>query len=180
MKQIQHLVDEEFKHKEVPEFNLSVEEYSQVLDSVVIASADIICYRSNGDVLLGKRADPPLQGKLWIFGGRMKPGESLRDTARRNIKREIGIDVDPKRFRISDVYNIMWGGRNEPPREYGFQTMMTIMMYECDPEEARQAVSADQTHASLCWYSRKELHDLEQAGELHPFLPEILRDAHLL
>jgi hypothetical protein len=180
VRQIKELVDEEFEHKQVPEFNLSVEDYSQVLDSVVIANADIICYTDEGKVLLGKRADKPLQHKLWIFGGRMKPGESLKDTAKRNIKRELGIDADSARIGISETYNMMWGGRNEPPQEFGFQTFMTIMMYKCNPEEARQAVSADQTHDNLRWYSRKELHDLEEAGELHRFLPEILRDAHLL
>src|SRR5688572_30645285 len=110
MKQIKQLVDDEFIHKELPEFNLSVEEYSQMLDSVVMANADVICHTADGKVLLGVRSDRPLKGKLWIFGGRMKPGESLNDTARRNIKRELGIDANPKRLGISDVYNIMWGG----------------------------------------------------------------------
>ena len=39
MKQIKQLVDDEFIHKELPEFNLSFEEYSQMLDSVVMANA---------------------------------------------------------------------------------------------------------------------------------------------
>ncbi len=180
MKQIKQLVDDEFIHKELPEFNLSVEEYSRVLDSVVTANADIICHTADGKVLLGVRSDRPLQGKLWIFGGRMKPGESLNDTAKRNMKRELGIDAKPKRLGISDVYNIMWGGRHEPPHEYGFQTMMTIMTYECNSAEAELATTADDTHDSLRWYSRKEIHDMEEAGELHPFLLVVLRDAGLL
>ena len=80
---------------------------------------------------------------------------------------------------ISDVYNIMWGGR-PPPQEYGFQTMMTITTYECNPGEAELATTADDTHNNLRWYSRKEIHDMEEAGELHPFLPVVLRDAGLL
>jgi NADH pyrophosphatase NudC (nudix superfamily) len=180
MKQIKELVDDEFIHKGVREFNLSIEEYSRVLDSVVIANADVICHTADGKVLLGVRSYKPLQGKLWIFGGRMKPGESLNDTARRNIKRELGIDANPTRLGISDVYNIMWGGRHEPPQEYGFQTMMTIMMYECNSAEVELVTTTDDTNDDLHWYSRQEIHAMEKAGELHPFLPVVLRDAGLL
>lgn len=180
MRHIKELVDKGFTHKQVPEFNLSVEEYSQVLDSVVIANADIICYRPNGDVLLGVRADRPLKNELWIFGGRMKPGESLNDTAARNIKRELGITADPSRLGVSQMYNIMWEGRHEKPQEYGFQTMMTIMTYKCNDQEARAVTAADQTHNGMKWYTKQEILELEKSDQLHPFLPEVLRDAGLL
>lgn len=180
MKQITHLTDPDFTHKGVADFNLSVEEYARVLDSVVIANVDIILHKTNGDVLLGTRVDKPLQNKLWIFGGRMKPGDSINDAARRNIKREVGIKADESRLVFSNIYNIMWAGRAEVPQDHGFQTMISILKYECTPEEIEQSRAADDTHSHMRWYTQDELQQLEAAGELHEFLVTVLRDAELL
>lgn len=180
VKAIRQLTDKDFTHKGVPEFNLSVEDYSMVLDSVVTANADIVLFQPGGEVALGMRVDRPLQGELWLFGGRMKPGESLDDTALRHLKREVGIKGDKSRMSLSNVYNIMWGGRAEPPQEFGFQTMMSILTYECSPEEATIVTTADRTHSNLKWYSHQELLELQEKGELHPFLITVLTDAGLL
>lgn len=179
-KHIQHLSDKNFRHKNVPEFNLTVDEYSKVLDSVVTANVDTILHNPNGEILLGKRADKPLQDELWIFGGRMKPGESINDTVVRNLRREVGIEIDEERLIYSNVYNIMWPGRAEPPQEHGFQTMMTIMKYECTLNEAEQVLSADKTHTDMRWYSQDELRALQKQDKLHPYLVTILTDTELL
>jgi len=179
-KHIKHLTDKEFKHKNVPEFNLSADEYSRMLDSVVIANMDIILHKPNREVLLGQRTDKPLQGKLWIFGGRMKPGESINSTAIRNIRREVGVEVDEERLVFSDIYNIMWPGREEALQEHGFQTMMSILKYECTPQEIEQAFITDNTHSQMRWYTQDELRKLKEADELHPYLVTVLTDAGLL
>lgn len=44
--------------------------------------------------LLIKRGNPPLSGTWSLPGGRVKPSESLKDAAAREVKEECGIDID--------------------------------------------------------------------------------------
>lgn len=70
----------------------------------VIGTADIICL-VGGKMLLGKRqkADSACYGKEMYFGGHMIPGENPLQTARRELREEIGINVEPLRFIPFDL-----------------------------------------------------------------------------
>jgi len=57
----------------------------------VIPAASAVITEEQGRVLLGKRTD----NSLWtIPGGTMKPGETIADTAIREVMEETGIDVE--------------------------------------------------------------------------------------
>ncbi|MFC0410536.1 NUDIX hydrolase [Roseomonas elaeocarpi] len=47
------------------------------------------------DVLLVRRARPPLQGSWTIPGGAQSLGETMEETARRELREEAGIEVGP-------------------------------------------------------------------------------------
>lgn len=56
-----------------------------------ILAASAACFRE-GRLLLARRANPP---QLWTLpGGRVEPGESAADTARRELAEETGVDAD--------------------------------------------------------------------------------------
>jgi ADP-ribose pyrophosphatase YjhB (NUDIX family) len=56
-----------------------------------ILAASAACFRE-GRLLLARRANPP---QLWTLpGGRVEPGESAADTARRELEEETGVDAD--------------------------------------------------------------------------------------
>ncbi|MEK6883755.1 MAG: NUDIX domain-containing protein, partial [Nanoarchaeota archaeon] len=76
---------------------LSEENYAMVLDNVVVTCVDICVINTKGQILLGKRTWYPMPN-WWIIGGRMKPGESFNESASRNIKRELGLNISPDRF----------------------------------------------------------------------------------
>lgn len=175
------LVETDFVERDVPDFGLSTTDYGRALDNLVQANVDVIVHRPEGHVLLGYRKDLPLGGKFWVFGRRMKPGELLADTAARVLAQEVALTVDRERLALDNVYNIMWGTRNVPPEAHGFQTIVTLMRYECTDEEAEFAAVADRTHEWIRWYSPAELRDLDAAGSdlLHPFLLIVLRNAGL-
>jgi len=57
----------------------------------VVPAASAVITDEEGRVLLGKRTD----NTLWtIPGGTMKPGETIAETAVREVKEETGIDVE--------------------------------------------------------------------------------------
>lgn len=178
---IHELVEDGFVERDVPDFALPTADYGRALDNLVQANVDVIVHKGEDQVLLGYRKDLPLQGKFWVFGRRMKPGERLTDTAARVLTQEIALDVDRDRLVLDNVYNIKWGMRSAPPEEHGFQTIVTLMRYGCTEKEVEFVAAADRTHEWIRWYSIAELRGLEAAGSelIHPFLPIILKNAGL-
>ncbi|WP_229402394.1 NUDIX hydrolase [Micromonospora okii] len=178
---IQELVEDDFTTREVPEFGLAEDDYARALDHLVQANVDVIVHTGDGRVLLGHREDLPLRNMFWVFGGRMKVGETLVDSGVRALRRELDLHADPDRLLLSRTYNVRWGTRSVAPEERGFQTLLTLMTYRCTDEEARRLAPADRTHGWVRWHSRQELRELARNGSrlLHPFLPIVLRDAGL-
>jgi ADP-ribose pyrophosphatase YjhB (NUDIX family) len=178
---IHELAEDDFAERDVPDFGLPTADYGRALDNMVQANVDVIVHKSDGQILLGYRKDLPLGGKFWVFGRRMKPGERLTDTAARVLAQEIGLTVTRDRLVLDNIYNVMWGTRNAPPVERGFQTIVTLMRYECTEEEVESVTAADKTHEWIRWYSPTELRDLDAAGSdlVHPFLLVVLKNAGL-
>ena len=59
-----------------------------------------IVYRSNGEVLIQRRAEDGLLGGLWEFpGGKQEPDESLEEACKRELEEELGIQV-----QIEDLF----------------------------------------------------------------------------
>lgn len=57
----------------------------------------------NGKVLLIKRRHMPEKGKWAIPGGRIEDDETVEECLRREMKEEIGVDVDP--IKLFGVYS---------------------------------------------------------------------------
>src|SRR5204863_8079542 len=105
----------------------------------------------------------------------------LADTAARALTREVGLVAERDRLVFDNIYNVMWGTRSVPPEERGFQTVLTLMRYECTEDEAESVTAADNTHQSVRWCSPVELRELHTSGSelLHPFLLIVLKNAGL-
>lgn len=53
-----------------------------------------VIWNDQGQILIDKRLDEGLLGGLWEFpGGKIEPGETVKDCIRREIKEEIGINI---------------------------------------------------------------------------------------
>ncbi|MFG2004424.1 NUDIX domain-containing protein [Spirillospora sp. NPDC048911] len=178
---VHELVEDHFTLRDVPDFGLPEPVYAQALDNLVQANVDVIVHTGDDRILLGYRKDLPLREMFWVFGGRMKVGETMADTGARALVRELGLDVDRGRLSFANIYNVMWGTRSAPPEERGFQTLLTLMKYRCTEEEAASVTVADNTHQSVRWYSTTEIRELHTSGSdlIHPFLPIVLQNAGL-
>ena len=74
-----------------------------------------------GRVLLGRRAESPAAGRWDILGGFMDEYEKPLDALRRELREELGVEVEPLEFvaAVSDVYgedgratlNLCWTAR---------------------------------------------------------------------
>lgn len=58
-----------------------------------VAAAGVVCLRGD-DVLLIRRAKPPLEGAWSLPGGRIERGERAADAALRELKEETGVDAE--------------------------------------------------------------------------------------
>jgi ADP-ribose pyrophosphatase YjhB (NUDIX family) len=152
---------------------LSDEDYSKVLDNVCVTCCDIIVVRDDGRILLGLRAWEPLKD-WWIQGGRAKPGESFEETCARNVKRELGLVIDPERFQLLKPYMHNWAQRRQEPVDNGSCTSSIVHVLFVTQEECEQikpneeyvdvkwedpqviAENADEAYCELMWQVAKD------------------------
>uniref|UniRef100_A0A7S2S124 Nudix hydrolase domain-containing protein n=1 Tax=Rhizochromulina marina TaxID=1034831 RepID=A0A7S2S124_9STRA len=120
---IPHFVTGQFVHRRVflPDY-----EYGLALDALVKACSDVLVLsQDEASCFLGRRRVEP-QPDWWFIGGRARPGETTQDAAARNVRRELGLEVDPARFMPVATFSMVWALRNQPPVENGTADTSTI------------------------------------------------------
>lgn len=150
--------------------------YSQALDALVIACVDVIPLH-NGHILIGRRSWEP-QPDWWCFGGRMRKGELYQIAAVRNVKRELfhGIDdieIDPDRFVLAGVYNLIWDRRAQDPVENGCHMLSVTMMLSLTNAEVASLHPNEEYH-DIRWILPNDL--LNAPSAYHPCLVQMTRD----
>lgn len=116
--------------------------YGEALDSLVLACVDIFVLY-DGQVLIGKRARQP-QADWWLFGGRMRTGERLGESAHRLLKVEAGIDISSDRFEYLTTFASAWKLRAHAPQENGTHTVSTVLYVTLSKEEFEQVTLNDE------------------------------------
>ncbi|HLG66065.1 MAG TPA: NUDIX domain-containing protein [Ktedonosporobacter sp.] len=146
--------------------------YAEALDALVICCADAAILHQ-GLWLIAKRAWQP-QPDWWVIGGRMRKGELIEQALRRNLRRELHLDIPEDRLRsIIGYYNLIWDTRAQEPTTNGCQMFsITTAVQLTDEEKAR--IQLNEEYADSQW--AEPLHIIEHADQFHPYLVQVARD----
>jgi ADP-ribose pyrophosphatase YjhB (NUDIX family) len=131
---------------------------------IVGVGAVILC---QGEVLIVRRANPPLQGEWSIPGGALDLGEKLRDGVAREVLEETGLNVDVG--PVLDVFDSIF-----PDSEGRTQYHYVIIDYLC---QLRSGTLAAATDASEVRWAKLE--DLPALG-MKQVTIEVIRKAFTL
>jgi ADP-ribose pyrophosphatase YjhB (NUDIX family) len=142
------------------------EEYGRALDTLVKGCVDVLLRNARGQVLLGLRAHEPAKGDWWYIGGRMRCGETIRETARRHVTRDIGIDVDEGRFSFVTSSTMNWEFRVQPPASNGTCDVNVVMTATLTEDEVKRMKKCDLEYVEQRFWELEEV--LEGAGKGFP------------
>lgn len=160
---------------------LDAEPYAEALSGLVVKCVDVLVYDpETAMVLIGTRQQEPQAGD-WVIGGRMRAGESLEDSAIRNLQREIGLNIDPKKLRQVGDYELIWDTKaqptttNEEGRDVtGCHMSSKVELYPVTPEEKASMVYNDE-YAAVKWVDPLKILNAPE-GAYHPCLVDMVKD----
>jgi ADP-ribose pyrophosphatase YjhB (NUDIX family) len=141
---------------------LSDEVYAQAMESFIIVCADTLpVNRAKKTVYLAKRKAKP-QADWYLLGGRMQRGESEVEAAKRNIKRETGLEIATDRLEYIALKRYWWKERQQEPQNMGADTLIFTFALELTQDELAYASaqldeSEYETELGLREFSLEEL-----------------------
>jgi len=103
------------------------------------------------EVLLVRRANPPLQGEWSLPGGALEVGEKLREGVAREVLEETGLEVSVG--PVLEVFDSIF-----PDAEGRTQYHYVLIDYLCHPRSGSEAAGSDASE--LRWASDEELEAL--------------------
>ena len=174
MAPLRHFITGDFEKRTV---FLPDKEYGLALDALVKGCADVLITSGAGPslrILLGKRRVEP-QPDWWFVGGRTRPGDTPAEGAARNVKRELGLALDPARFAAVGTYSFVWRLRAQAPATNGTADVSTVFELHLADDEAADLSPARfdaEEYADAAWTRP----DAVLAGDYHPALQQAVRD----
>jgi len=147
--------------KDKPAPRLSDEGYFDARATLVVTCVDVVVRNGRGEVLLCERAHHP-QKDWWLVGGRMYKGDELAESAARNVEREIGLTINPKRFTYLTSANLAWledgdksvrNGVNPGVHTFSLIMMVTIS----DDEAAAICLNDEYVEGGSQWLSLQDI-----------------------
>ena len=151
---------------------LSDTTYAEALDALVVCCADAALLYE-GQWLIAKRAWEP-HPDWWVIGGRMRKGERIEQALRRNLRREVHLDLREERLlSILGYYNLIWDTRAQEPTTNGCHVFsITTVVYLTAEEQAQ--IRLNEEYADFRWVN--PIHVRENAEQFHPCLVQIAGD----
>lgn len=122
--------------------------YAQILSWIPVSTVDFVPTRANPDsgteeFCLGFRTQQPFKDTWFVTGGRKNFGETTFQALRRQVLRELGIDVCSEGVR------------------YTFRAVLDVMNPASEPDGTEGCVRP-------LWYSEWKLHELRLSAGVEP------------
>jgi ADP-ribose pyrophosphatase YjhB (NUDIX family) len=156
--------------------------YAEARSSLPNPCSDAVLYDQEKDlVLLGTRQQEPHPG-AWVIGGRQRSGESAADAVRKNIKRELDMEVDPSKLRVVGKYELQWDTRAQAStidpatgqEIAGCHDISTLYAYPVRQEDFQ--LNFNEEYAGIRWVPVQEILKAPN-GTYHPALVDMIADA---
>lgn len=146
--------------------------YSEALDALVVCCADAAVLHQ-GLWLIAKRVWEPLPD-WWVIGGRMRKAELIEQAVRRNLRRELHLDIPEDRLlHIISYYSQIWDTRAWEPTTNGCHVFtITTAVHLTDEEKAH--IQLNEEYADSQWVDPLQV--IENSDQFHPCLVQVARD----
>ena len=128
--------------------------YDMILKCIPIVSVEALIVIDDA-LLFMRRNNEPARGEWWFPGGRIRKGESPKETLHRKIKEEIGLEISSHKF--INVYSRVFHERLD----------LTIA-YLCRCKKGRIKLNTE--HSEYRLFSKNP-------NSLHPYLIETIQDS---
>ena len=120
---------------------------------IVVAAGAVV--RRGSQILLIQRGQDPVQDRWSVPGGRVEPGERLVDAARREVREEVGIDIE-----VGALVGVV--ERKGP----GYHVIVADFLGVCPPDA--EPVAGDDA-ADVAWVDHDELERWDLVEGLRQF-----------
>ncbi len=132
-------------------------------DRTPIPAAAVAIVNANNNVLLMRRVDYGNgHGNDWVYpGGALDSGESLVQTARREVEEEAGIILDPDRNRLYPIANYITA-----PDVFGINHDLTIYAARYFPDQPNPFIASPQEMTELGWFDPQTVIDQAEQGRM--------------
>jgi ADP-ribose pyrophosphatase len=110
------------------------------------------CVFKDGRILLIQRGTPPSKGKWSVPGGAIELGESLQQTAKRELDEECGVEIDVG--ELFDVENFIIRDEDDNIQFHYIVTYLTANYVSGDIRPGSEELD-------VCWATREELINLD-------------------
>ncbi len=104
---------------------LALPQFRRVVRDTVLVALDLLVINGGGEVLVGKRRNPPAEGYLFVPGGRILKGESLADALNRISTAEIGVALKKQDAILHGIYDHIYP--DNAFREVGLNTHYIVI-----------------------------------------------------
>lgn len=141
---------------------LTHEDFIAVRQKTVLVALDLLIMNENGEMLVGRRRNPPAKGFLFVPGGRVQKSETLEEALKRISAAEIGLELNREQAILQGVYDHIYdpeGDELPDPVHYVVLACRFTMSAHAD-------FVHDTQHDRLFFMSPEEI---ESSPDVHPF-----------
>ena len=128
--------------------------FLEAIDAVPLVAVDLIIKNGIGEVLLGKRRNPPARGFWFVPGGRIRKNERISEAIARISRSELGIVMPAERAKLLGAFDHLY------PDNFlgvdGVDTHYVVLAYEFDLEDGA-SIKLDDQHSEIKWWKMEAL-----------------------
>lgn len=133
--------------------------------NLVIATTDVLLVRNKQEVYLGYRTSHPID-VWWIFGGRMRAGETFAESAARCLNDEFSdLNAKPSDMDLLGYYSAYWND--------GEMVDHALLIGFAFDVGSYTGLAVPENHSEGRWFSFTEI---LEADNFHPCIKQVVKD----